>query len=275
MLVYATQKPPLGTPINPSHPLSVGLVAQSLLNEGGGIKVREAVKGLFPGTITGTGSSWSRGGWFSGASSAYLDYGNQAGLYLANAFTIYIRFTRTAAYASNSFIAGDYTAAGSVSNYALRISATTHLFNFWWENPNSQIYNTVSNVAVPLNTVSTLAATWDGGTRFVYILSQGVRDVSSPNSNPQTHTDVGQNFAIGNAGSFVGTGAQGLYDCWGMYNRPLSLAELQRLHAEPYAMYTPPRRVFYRAPTAGVIHSRRSLSGRAGSRAVRAISRGI
>lgn len=263
--VYNNQKPVCAFPLNYSHPLAKGLVAQSLFNEGGGNKIYENVKRRFSGTVTGTGASWARGHWISGASSAYVDYGDQAALYQANAFTIYIRFTRTAVYGSNSFIGGDYTGAGSVSNYALRISATTHLLNFWWENPNSQIYNCVSNVAVPLGTVSTLAATWDGGNRLVYILSQGVKDVSTAVSNPQTHTDVGANFAIGNAGSFVGTGAQGAYECWGMYDRALTLNEIQLLHYAPYSMYSPGiKRVF--AVSAGTVKARRSISERAGSR---------
>lgn len=68
-------RPPFGAPLNPQDPLSRGLVAAWLLDEGAGTRVRDAVSGRWPGTLVNVAApATSTSGWNSGLYGRHLTF---------------------------------------------------------------------------------------------------------------------------------------------------------------------------------------------------------
>ncbi len=99
---------------------------------------------------------------------------------------------------------------------------------------HTSFYEVASATEIPIGQFSHLAGTWDGSTLRLYI--NGVLDAqSTPGASP---SDSGCAFWIGGcyspsegACSYVGQFFSGLIDEIGYFNRALSAAEIQSIHA--------------------------------------------
>jgi hypothetical protein len=242
-------KPPLGTPINPSHPISRGLVAAWMLNEGGGV-------GQYGLAYDSTGNNST--GTFKNTSGGTYPVWQPAN------FGIGVYFQATGGQQitipANSTI--NPTAACTYAGWVNFVSTTS--FNHWF---------TTAHVAESDNTfcaqVDSAAIRYD-----VYTSGNGFTDhTGSTTINPDTwyhivHTyDSATGMSLGYvngvldstqgplsgtivyAGSptTIGAYTDGNYasnctvDNCLIWNRALSITEIQQLYADPFCFMQPAR----------------------------------
>jgi len=214
-----SQKPLRGTLIDPSHPLSRGLVRAWAFNELSGETLHDSVGGFGKGTISG--ASWEADSLaFDG--SDYVDPANDYNI--IDAITVFVRLKRTDN-ASYSHAVGRhpdwFVGCGGDANQ--------NKFRFMINNSNSsgytdainanQIYNVVgrydhANVSIWLDGVSIASAAYSTN-----IGTTGTTTIGNYSDHGSTYTWPGNIYAV--------------Y----IWNRALSTAEIQWLHRESYAMF--------------------------------------
>jgi hypothetical protein len=251
-LPYSSQqKPPLGSQINWSHPLSKGLVGCWLFNEGGGLKVKD-LTGLHDGTrTTGATFYWSQSPQGSilsqqgGDAGQYVLCGTRNDLLLYNKPCSIVALVQANSAGDNNqgCIISKQTSSGATVSLNVGVTST---FYFWVKGTTS-LNVRASNNALPFGTTQPLrqiAATWDGSVTAtnVHLYVQGKETTYQTQTDGATLTD-NSNRQIGlfNYSSGVGAGLRGKIGYVYVYNRALSPQEIKSLYIEPYCFIERPK----------------------------------
>jgi hypothetical protein len=237
---YYHIKPSLGTPLNPHHPLSRGLVGAWLFNESGGLVLRDNSLHRNHGTLVG-GSIWTGGGLSFDGVNNYVDCGEGNGNFDIGAGTWLAQIYPT------SFVDHPYhtvIAKNFLSAWWFGLFSLTGRLQFWV----AGIQHT-SVSAVNLNKWSRVAATWDRNIIKYYI--NGIH--LSGEDNIEVGAPVTNDDSVGigmdpKHGKYAFTGIikeTFLYSC------ALPDSEIAWLNREPYAMFEQPSRAKYFYVAAG------------------------
>ena len=224
-----TKKPPFGSRLDPTHPLSQGLVGCWLMNEGGGNIVFDLVRNYKLDFISSP--VWGRNGVvLDDASSQYLHISDFPMIKDATTFSIVIYanlrnidtrattlFSTSSSSHGCSFKAEQYDDTGKVG------------FTF------NGVADYTSAILTPVGTDSIFTATRIGASGNLDIYVDNEHDVLSVGTmSDSTYTDMvlGAWPANGTSGDYVdGT----LYLAMVYFDRILSQSEILQLKAEPYA----------------------------------------
>lgn len=263
-LPVRTRKPPRGATVDWSHPLSQGLSGAFLLNEGGGLTVRNLARRA-AGTFAG-GTTWSRGPRGSvadfDATDDRIDLGSSTTLLTAGRpFTL--AWWEQVKSGTGSFGSRfRLPIAGNSESFAvLRSDQVGYRYLSWGRANTGTNRNVASAAAGSLASSVGLwkhfaivgfggPETYPGPTGFAFYLN-GVAETIDGNTT--IYGSLGSTIArIGYDGA--DNGANCLMDAVLIWNgRALRGAEVQRLYREPYAVFAEPWRrvVQVSAPPAG------------------------
>ena len=235
--VYAkrwTSKPPVGSQIDWSHPLSRGLVACFLMNEGGGSKIYDIAR-RNNGTLI-NGATWKAGKRgvalnFDGTDD-YVDVGSAIGKPTSWTITGWIKPTSIAnngiifsvdTGGSNNNAWGVYGNSGNILSLYVSSGSDTQIF---------QIAGEYTAVNYPSTSWTFISGTINGTTISYY------RNGNLIASTPQTISMGGTPYkiSIGKYGEYTGSGYNfpGSIDDVRIYNRALSPTEIRKLYEDPY-----------------------------------------
>jgi hypothetical protein len=239
-----TQKPPLGSQINWSHPLSKGLVGCWLMNEGSGDRIYDLSGKGNNGSLVGANTLWNPGYINApGNGGHYITFGYKPSfVFGASDFTISIKMVKNAAsttYSNAFFICRGSSGADSNTN------------SFRWLLSNDgndeksvfQIRFTGASVAVVgpsdlvIGRIYTLTVMRSGDNLFHF--TDGVLD-GTVSGATGTITGTG-NYPL-NIGAYATTttgssSANAKVYHLSIYNRALSPQEVSQLYQSPYAMF--------------------------------------
>jgi hypothetical protein len=262
---WGSRKPPFGTPVDRSHPLSQGLIGCFPLNEGGGGSVGDAVYG---DTAAFHGASWSpRGGVDCTAASAGVYSAAPARLRIQPPLTVMWRGVNIAlaATAGMEFLEISYATSGS----------PFIAYGFWGAAGAALTlaYNSAgSTVQVGFGTAPgvgrafALAGTIAPGFSAAYV--DGSRKATAAGATSINYGSGSQLLF----GVYTGeTGPAGvIHDCGYIWQGVLTPDLIGWASAEPYAMFAGPRRntSIFTLTSSSTKLFRRTLYGRAGSRGV-------
>ena len=245
-------KPPLGSVLNPDHPLSQGLVGCWLLNEGGGEKVYNLTHYSSPAAITGSPWYWDANGWAHNGGYIYLTADTKG--FNVHTFTLFQIIVPIEVDTGNGFAfkhrdgtTDSRIYAGTVNNDLFWAAGTItgRTVSIGWSIGDK------IDLAVILNT---------GNGRFFY---------NGQQKDSATYTDFGN---VASSIMFAGSDLNADYRssmCTSLvYNRTLTNAEIAWLHAEPYANILAPQYWymvdFGAAVTTGRMSRYHSLNGLGG-----------
>lgn len=181
--------------------------------------------------LSGSSMATSRMRGFVAASSMAFDLGDPASLRLST-FTlsafVYMSavptsgFTRTIMAKSNTAI--------TTTNYLLDVDDTMHIRWFFTSGGASNYFGYTSTGTITVGKLHHVVATWDGTLLKIYI--DGALDSSfDPIGTPTPDTTSG-NAYIGRLGNETSRYWNGWIDEVGVWNRALSLSEVQQLYSE-------------------------------------------
>jgi hypothetical protein len=236
-------KPPIGSTINWSHPLAKGLVGAWLMNERGGLKVLELVSAKF-GTLTSgakfitTSKGIATG--YTQASSQYLEAGSLPLIdKISSDITIVIYYSATSS-ATNAAILSKRT--GNDSHFSIDYggSANSSNFGFTWENGGTFCFVQVLSGAPQDGNFYQYTVTRKGLVapklyRDTKILTIDNSSSATTAFQPNTATI---NFSRLNYATPAYCATKIVY-CY-IYNRAITLQEIQQLYADPYCFINPP-----------------------------------
>jgi hypothetical protein len=227
--LYQVQKPPVGSQIDWGHPLSNGLVACFLMNEGGGNKVSNLQDGS-KGTFNGTKMIWKDNGIYVPTGGNYND-----GIIFKNRGAIDNNFTQaTWVFLYNCIDAGS-------SNYGY-IYDRADGFDIRHLSDANHLTSDINYSVTPLRVATTtILNTWVTYAMVFTSLpigkiqwyKNGIKAESGTNSFTFQSLNTGN---IGIAGQSTGGtrsihgGLKYLY----LYSRALSSSEIQQLYIDPY-----------------------------------------
>jgi hypothetical protein len=224
-----TQKPPLGSLINWSHPLSRGLMGCWLMNEGSGNRISD-LSGNGNHGILMNGPLWVPGKVgqalsFNGVDDS-VNLGNHPSLNLPNAFTIAVWVNQT------SLVNWSGIISKSNINYLLLIGQPGTPYLVAQVGGIEKNTGSGTETILPNNEWHFLVGTFDGTyLRYYY---DGVRE--------GLETATGGNVDTTTADAYISdwdysNKFNGLIDGVRIYNRALSAKEIRWLYAQPYAMF--------------------------------------
>lgn len=224
-----TTKPPPGAMVDWTHPLSRGLVAWWLFNEGAGSQADDIV-GRNDGTLT-NGPAW-RGGKFGSALSfdGSNDYVNLSPITVSKVPLSWCALVYPTSFATHK------NPLAQTGNDALE---TFGLF-IWQTSGQAAVQlgtNSFNGNNLTLNKWACLCGTTDGTTGRLY--QDGVQTASGSDGRTEA-------AATGfNVGRSTGSGRyfSGLIDEVRIYNRALSAFEVAQLYVAPFANLLAPRRL--------------------------------
>lgn len=237
--------PPIGTPINKSHPLAQGLIGSWLLNEGGGKKAYDSTGvEIIPGVVTATGAytQFTRGQSFKGdgGGNDSIDLGKQPKMDLATSpMTVSVWFYLTTAGATYSYMYSDLDTLG-LNSQASVYYRNDQTVGFYWFNAGSFV--------LPKTTTTVVAGKWyhavgvrsgvTGSWTAKIFLNGRLEASASTAVNPCAQATAG-NIKIGTHGSYVSTGLamHGYLQNVQVWNRALSETEVADLYKNPYAIF--------------------------------------
>lgn len=238
------QSPPTGRPLNGGHPLSKGLVASYLLNEGGGLQARDSsgyplVTGTFtPGKLVGTTTYGVKQKGicvsFNGSTS-YIPLGTQSQLNLDSTYTVCAWINTNTVAAGTKQIVSDSNAAGTLYQWGIEINRTaakvTMIFN------NTAIERATGATTLVAGTWYHVAGVLSGssGAWTLTIYLNGVVDGTG------TAATASKNAQSGAAIGRLGVGANHLFNGFikdvKIYNRALSATEVRQIYQNSYQMF--------------------------------------
>ncbi len=247
------EKPMFGTLLNPSHPLSQGLVGCWLFNESGGNTVFDlsghSNHGTLGGGTAGYCPAWTAGRTgpaldFDGDND-YVDCGNDESLDITDAITIELWHMPP--------VTPEFTHMVSKwQAYALRITSNNQIYMAIWDD-GTEYKTTFSSGGIFQAGVWThVVGTYNGEVVKAYI--NGV-DLEKDNSHVG---NIDTNSNILNIGRYQGRSAyvNGTIDEVRIYNRALSAEEIWQLYTDPFGMFYYPleAELLYSAtPPAGIV----------------------
>lgn len=266
-----TVQPPPGTQINSGHPLAVGLTFYVVMNQQGGLPValRPFIRGTALGTKPTNAYRAAPGGSAAIFSSVFWGIWFERGPWVepAGSFTVVSRMRRTGAIPSGGAnpINKNFNNAGSAPflSYAFAMNnanagqdniqsfiGTTGTGFFGGTNLNLGTGFTLNPHTVGMQ-VNYLAATPQLRTFANGLLldtSTGFTGGISYDTSANGRFGISTNSSATAGGQYTGD----IYFA-GVWNRLLTGNEMKWLHAEPYAMLVPPRRVRYFIPAPATI----------------------
>lgn len=247
-----TNKPPLGSQINWAHPLSKGLVACYLMNEGSGNKIYDLSGNNNTGTLI-NGPVWEPGRTgqalkFDGVDD-YINVPDNDSFSFTNGtndlpFSVSLWERRTSSQGTGFFgkYLDDAPFNGEWSCSVL--AANTYYFQLIDDNPQVRIKIT-SSLTGALNQWNHVVFTYDGSGDEpgldVYV--NGVKDTSPTRNEENDYVKMTNYSAPLNIGAILRE--SGLYSSYfngklddvRIYNRALSAREVAQLYQSPYAMF--------------------------------------
>lgn len=227
MIFPQKQKPPLGSLINPAHPLARGMVGGWLMNERSGDKVWDCSGNGRHGKMTNVIWTPSPEGIVTGYGGAYIvtDYvplGLQGTIVIRlqlNSYTLY----------DNVLGNGNFNIDRNGVNLSLTIGP---LYRLWV--CSASAYQTVSSSAVD-NLWHTYVFTWDGA--FIRIYKDGALN-AGPTAQTIIPISTVYKFTIGAATDFAYDWNTGnLISHVFVYNRPFSAKDAAFITHSPYSMF--------------------------------------
>ena len=233
------QKPPLGTPINWSHPSAKGLVGFWVFQEGGGDLVNDLSGNANHGTLKSmafpptTVSGWNPGKFgsclFFDGSNDYVDCGNDSSLDITGAITIETWVK------ANTIVAYD-TIVRKTSAYTFRLYEGKPELYMWGLTDTNTISATILNT----------------GQWYHLVYIDGILDITDDSSGSIAIS--ADDLVIGIRRGTLGSLWDGQIDQVRIYNRALSEAEILDSYLDPFGMFERNNLWDYvTAPPAGVI----------------------
>lgn len=227
-----TSKPPIGSNINWEHPLSKGLVACFLMNEGGGRIVKDIVR-KNDGILPTTGITWGAkpsGIVLNFTATNNIDLGTPVVLRPTIPFSVTAWVSRSGNIVGNDGIFSSQTDASGSLGWLLYGRLTSNKARFLAAGVVAE-----SDNAIPLNTLTHLVGVWDGSKVLLYV-------------NGKLQTTTGSGISQGYAsGVSARIGQYSVFEKWSgyissvsFYHRALSPSEIQQLYQEPYCFINPP-----------------------------------
>lgn len=240
-----TSKPPIGSTINWSHPLSKGLVGCWLMNEGVGNIVKDIARennGILINTLWVSSQKYIST--YYNNSSSYISCGNSLTLQLTNTVTIgcYVNLTTLSTGSSpdwtdyivskgNDSTAGVYALqhTGSASgrrNFSFMRSSTAGT-RYWANTPSNYNFTGIFYFVVGVD---------NGKVLKIYINGIFMGENTSVFTRQANTSD---NFEIGRSSGNTYYSNAKITNVI-VYNRALSPQEIQQLYQEPYCFINPP-----------------------------------
>ena len=226
-----TSKPNLGAQINWSHPLSKGLVACFLMNEGGG-KLSTNLTNYSNGNL-------SNGAYYTVAKqNTVISFDGDNDIVINNKNTFYKQSPYSFFVIHYPLSSGGNTAGRILDNGAYHFyfsfSDTLLIFQVTTSGSPNSVYSDAN--CITLNKWNYHTVTWDGG-----ILKTGIKiyskailqSVSNSQDGNGTISYALSNFNIGNVAA-INRGYNGYISLLLGYNRVLSPSEIRSLYEEPY-----------------------------------------
>ena len=203
---------------------ATGLVADYNFDEGSGTIVHDLSGNGNTGTLSNVAwaaSGHSSGGLSFNGTNSYVSINDSASLHLTTGMTLEAWVDPSNATNSNPVIIKEGT---GVAPYSLYSADTTTPVSYLTTNTSGSISAATASNALATNTWSHLAATYDGSTLTLYV--NGVVVNSAAVSASSMITSTGK-LKIGGDSVFANEFFQGLIDDVRIYNRPLSVSEIQ------------------------------------------------
>ena len=234
---YGSFKPLPGAQLNMSHPLSVGLVAAYLFNEGAGNKAHDYSGQGNTGTLTNMANpSTSTSGWVGGPHGAALafdggdDYVDTGKMLPTSSFVIAHTIIVSCLATGSGAIVGDFNNTGW--RFYFRSGPTIEM--------SQSRVTTIRRIAVSgtvsLNaqhTMAVIVSFQSGLLSPSYYIDGVARSWSINDPGAGDNIDSATSVNIGRSSSFL----NGLISSVMIYNRALSAEEIAYLYAFPYAMF--------------------------------------
>lgn len=229
-------KPPLGSQLNFSHPLSQGLVGCWLMNEGGGNLVNDSIKKY---NLVKTGGKWGSniesGFIHDGQNTTKLSWQTEKNIVLLPPFTSLIRVVAVQSGIIQTF-SSNYE--GVTEKY--QIAARSGTVGIYGEG-GTQYGNLAINVITkkPVNLIGVFYA--PNLRRFYMDLNK------APDNTGFLHINYISRFTVGfnQAGGYPEvppSGTNFIMACY--WNRALSPSEIQQLYINPYCFIKPRTSIF-------------------------------
>lgn len=221
-----TSKPPLGTPIDWSNPLTQGLVGAWAFNEGAGAMVFDASGVAPPGNI-GSATKWQADRLRSSGSGGATDYVSipATPVQALLQYTVLHGFTVNAVNNNNTL----WSRGSSPAFMIAYIASGMGQFNY-----AGTSIGVTPLVGIPY--VTAVVQKTGAGTPFLVFVNGAWRFSSSFGGAPNT-TAANWVFGNGIAGAFKATPIS--QDFALLFNRELSPAEISSLSANPWQIYEP------------------------------------
>lgn len=213
-----------------ASPTDAALAAWWALDDGSGAVAVDASPSGLTGTLRNdpVWTSGRRKGALSfDGRDDYVEVPRSPRLYFKGAFTV-AAWVNVAELPRNEFgmyVVSDYTAVGDRCTMSLRVLPSGAAQFFWQEAEQRPTQMATSPARVLPGTWVHLAGVWDGSMRTIYV--NGAADGS--NGAPQARPDQRGSLSIGRPGSFNGLYFRGRIDDVRLYDRALTLPELQKL----------------------------------------------
>lgn len=223
-------QPPFGTPLNKSHPLTMGLNVSFLCNEGGGQTVMNSANSRFNGTLTSSTFTKSQKGSsveFNSATASEISV-------LSNVLTLNQG-------SISMWIKPSFNATDGTFNYFFDSDGARHAFFHSSVSGLVQMYNDARTTNFTGNTF--VSGTWyhfvfvynkTGNVQKMYI--NGVERSPGAQAGTWGSTALGTNIHIGRRIS-TSDGSTSQFQNILIYNRNLSSSEIRQLYVEPYCIF--------------------------------------
>ena len=237
-------KPPLGTQINPSHPLAQGLIAAWLMNEGGGGNIYDISSNNNTGAFQGSPApSWNAGQFGSALSF------NGSSTYLSNT-TFSQLYPLSISVWVNYVIGSD----GGVLSFR---NENVNPYNGWClEIFSSTIYFVVNTGASINTTYPFVSGQW---THLALTMTSSFAAILYANGVPIASgaftTPLVPAVPLYIGSRHDGFQFDGLIDTPLIYNRALSAAEIQQLYAQPFCFMQPRKQLISRSAAPAVTNT--------------------
>jgi hypothetical protein len=246
---WGSQKPPVGSQINWGHPLSKGLVGCWLMNEGGGLKVKNLYSNNLANLINSPTWNVYRGlGVKFTDSTNYIDCGVNSVLNNLKPVTYFVLFNLTAAQSSARRLLGKSILTNG-RGFSSAASSNALVWSIDYDGGATTMYRQTNALLTPGKITQGLV-TWDGTNAYagIHIYIDGKEATYANNVGPGTTLvdDSSAHQYIGNCDSgtltkpFVGS----IYTVC-IWNRVLSQSEISSLYTSPYQFIARPRYLFY------------------------------
>jgi hypothetical protein len=275
-------KPPFGSRVDFRDPITQGLAAEYVLNEGGGLRAYNyARSNAIAGVInSSSGNPWSESRTGDpcligngNTSTRYVDVGLSAkpsALNLNGSYTILCLINSTLSGSQCIFV--DSNSSASLIQVGVRLLSTGFVSISWGADVN--VLN--SSGKVTANTWTVIGLT-NAGTTGAWTPKTWINGLLDNSNTTSTNPSAQQGAAIGRFGNLASQYFAGLIEYVKIWNRVLTPGEIFRIYRSPYSYWRfPPwsaRR--FGSARANTIFSRRGLGSRVGHRQAGAMAGGL